>query len=109
MDPGDRVEQLRFLIRDRDTKFTHTFDAALQATDISIIKTPTQAPRANAKAERRIGSPRPECLDQMLTTGPRHLTHVLRKYCQHYNTHRPHRSLHQHPPTGRLAPPRRVA
>jgi hypothetical protein len=68
-----------------------------------IIKTPAQAPRANAIAERWIRSLRRECLDQMLITGPRHLAHVIREYCQHYNTHRPHRSLHQHPPTGRLA------
>jgi transposase InsO family protein len=103
MDLGDRVEQFRFLIRDRDTKFTHTFDAVLQAADISIIKTPAQAPRVIAIAERWIGSLRRECLDQMLITGPRHLAHVLREYCQHYNTHRPHRSLNQHPPAGRLA------
>jgi len=102
MDLGDRVEQFRFLVRDRDTKFTHTFDAVLQAAEISIIKTPAQAPRANANAERWIGSLRRECLDQMLITGPRHLAHVLREYCEH-NTHRPHRSLHQHPPTGQLA------
>jgi transposase InsO family protein len=102
MDLGDRAEQFRFLIRDRDTKFTDTFDAVLQAAEISIIKTPAQAPRANAIAERWIGSLRRECLDQMLITGPRHLAHVLREYCEHYNTHRPHRSLHQHPPAGRL-------
>ena len=95
---GDRAEQLRLLIRDRDSKFTATFDAVFAGADIRIIRTPVRAPRANAIAERFIGTLRRECLDHLLITGPRHLAVVLREYIEHYNTHRPHRSLDQQAP-----------
>ena len=98
MDLGDRADQFRFLIRDRDGKFTAAFDAVFAGADIRIIRTPVRAPRANAIAERWIGTLRRECLDHLLITGPRHLTLVLQEYVEHYNTHRPHRSLDQHPP-----------
>jgi Integrase core domain len=83
------------LIRDRDSKFTTAFDAVFAGADIRIIRTPVRAPRANAVAERFIGTLRRECLDHLLITGPRHLAAVLHEYVQHYNAHRPHRSLHQ--------------
>jgi putative transposase len=105
MDLDDRAEQFRFLIRDRDSKFTAVFDAVFAGADIRIIRTPVQAPRANAIAERWIGTLRRECLDHMLIPGPRHLAAVLREFVDHYNTHRPHRSLDQHPPAGRTPPP----
>ena len=104
MDLGDRADRFRFLIRDRDSKFTATFDAVFAGADIRIIRTPIQAPRANALAERFIGTLRRECLDHLLITGPRHLDVVLREYVQHYNTHRPHRSLHQRPPASGTPP-----
>jgi transposase InsO family protein len=66
--------------------------------DIRIIRTPVRVPRANSIAERFIGTLRRECLDQLLITGPRHLDIVVREYVQHFNTHRPHRSLDQRPP-----------
>ena len=106
IDLGDRAEQFRFLIRDRDAKFTAAFDAVFAGADIRIIRTPVQAPRANAIAERLIGTLRRECLDHMLITGRRHLVMVLREFIEHYNTHRSHRSLHQHPPAGPTPPPR---
>jgi putative transposase len=109
MDLGERVEQFRFLIRDRDAKFTTAVDAVFAGADIRIIRTPVRAPRANAIAERFIGTLRRECLDHVLITGPRHLTLVLQEYIEHYNTHRPHRSLHQQPPTGAAPPPSRAA
>jgi putative transposase len=105
MDLEDHAARFRFLIRDRDSKFTTAFDAVFAAADICIIRTPVRAPRANAIAERWIGTLRRECLDQLLITGPRHLAAVLREYAVHYNTHRPHRSLQQHPPAGRTPPP----
>src|SRR4051812_46363543 len=106
IDLGDRAEQFRFLIRDRDAKFTAAFDAVFTGADIDILRTPVQAPRANAVAERVIGTLRRECLDHFLNTGPRHLAAVLEQYVEHYNTHRPHRSLDQRPPAGRTPPPR---
>ena len=105
MDLGDRADRFRFLIRDRDSKFTAAFDAVFTGADIRIIRTPVRAPRANAIAERFIGTLRRECLDHILITGPRHLDAVLREFAQHYNAHRPHRSLHQRPPAGATPPP----
>ncbi|MGE5290347.1 MAG: integrase core domain-containing protein, partial [Micromonosporaceae bacterium] len=92
---------LKFLIRDRDTKFTAAFDAVFTAAGMRIIKTPVRAPRANAIAERWIASARRECLDRVLITGGRHLRLVLTEYTDHYNAHRPHRVLQQSPPAGR--------
>jgi putative transposase len=104
MDLGDRADRFSFLIRDRDSKFTAAFDAVFTGADIRIIRTPIRAPRANAIAERFIGTLRRECLDHLLITGQRHLAAVLREYTQHYNAHRPHRSLHQRPPDGGSRP-----
>jgi putative transposase len=105
MDLGDHAAQFRFLIRDRDSKFTAAFDAVFAGADIRIIRTPVRAPRANAIVERWIGTLRRECLDHLLITGPRHLAVVLDEFAEHYNTHRPHRSLRQQPPAGRTPPP----
>src|SRR6188472_2491162 len=105
MDLGDRADRFRFLIRDRDSKFTAAFDAVFTGADIRIIRPPIRAPRANAIAERFIGTLRRECLDQLLITGPRHLKQVLQEFLEHYNTHRPHRSLNQQPPAGHTPPP----
>jgi putative transposase len=91
------------LVRDRDSKFTVDFDAVFAGADIRVIRTPA-APRANAVAERFIGTLRRECLDHLLITGPRHLAAVLHEYVQHYNAHRPHRSLHQRSPAGDTPP-----
>ena len=101
----DRVGQLRFLIRDRDTKFTVAFDAVFAAEGIEVLRIPVQAPRANAYAERWVGTVRRELLDRMLIFGCWQLRAVLAEYVDHYNGHRPHRALGQAPPLGPVEPP----
>jgi len=101
----DRVHPVKFLIRDRDTKFTSSFDEVFRAEGIRIIRTPVRAPRANAFAERFVGTVRRECLDRMLILGRRHLERVVGEYVVHYNEHRPHRSLVQLAPLNVEPPP----
>lgn len=100
MNLEDQADSFKFLIRDRDAKFTAAFDAVFTAVGVRIIKAPIRAPRANAIAERWIASARRECLDRLLITGARHLRLVLGEYTDHYNQHRPHRALQQSPPAG---------
>jgi putative transposase len=98
MDLDDAGRRFRFLIRDRDAKFTATFDAVFTCSGIQIIRTPVRAPRANAIAERIVGTIRRELLDRILIFNQRHATAVLRQYELHYNSHRPHRALSQAAP-----------
>jgi transposase InsO family protein len=86
------------LIHDRDTKFSHAFDLIFRSEGVEIICTPIRAPKANAFAERWVGTVRRECLDWLLISSRRQLERVLRVYVDHYNSHRPHRAL------GRAAP-----
>jgi putative transposase len=88
----------RFLVRDRDSKFTRVFDEVFRSEGVRVIKAPVRAPKARAHAERWIGSARHECLDRLLIFGRGHLEGVLRVYVDHYNSHRPHRSLDQTAP-----------
>jgi putative transposase len=90
---GDQTTAWKFLIRDRDSKFTRVFDDVWRFTGIQVICTPVRAPNANAYAERWVGTVRRECLDQLLIVGGRQLARVLQTYVEHYNRHRPHRSL----------------
>ena len=95
---GQRAVAVSFLIRDRDTKFPGSFDEVFRSEGVRIIRTPIRAPRANAFAERFVGTVRRECLDRMLILGRRQLVAVLSEFVAHYNTHRPHRSLEQSSP-----------
>ena len=89
---------MRFLIHDRDSKFSAAFDEVFRSEGIKVIRTPIRAPQANAYAERFVRTVRAECLDWLLILGRRHLEHVLRTYVTHYNRERPHRALALVPP-----------
>lgn len=91
-------ERIRFLIHDRDSKLTASFNEVFRSEGITVIHTPVRAPQANAYAERFIRTVRTECLDWLLIVGRRHLERVLRTYIQHYNRERPHRGLALQPP-----------
>ena len=89
---GD-LENMSFLIRDRDSKFTRSFDDVFASEGIRVIKTPIRAPNANAFAERLIGTIRRELTDRILILGRRHLDFVLGGFAEHYNSHRPHQGI----------------
>ncbi|WP_250846414.1 integrase core domain-containing protein [Streptomyces violaceusniger] len=93
MDLEERAGCFRFLIRDRDSKFTAAFDAVFAGNGTAVIPTPPQSPRSNAFAERWMRTARAECTDRLLITGERHLRTVLDQYAEHYNAGRAHRSL----------------
>jgi putative transposase len=98
MTVAEQEQRPRFLIRDRDCKFTAGFDEIFRSEGIRVIRAPIAAPRAKAHAERWFGSVRRECLDRILIVSRTHLERVLREYVAYYNTHRPHRSLEQQSP-----------
>src|SRR5262245_18985747 len=95
---ASRPEPVRFLIRDRDQKFTDSFDEVFRSAGMEIVRTPFRAPQANGVAERFVRTVRSECLDWLLVLNAEHLAHVLRVFCDHYNGHRPHRALSLTPP-----------
>ena len=102
----ERFEDIKFLIRDRGSNFTASFDAVFQATGARILRTAVQAPRMNAICERLVGTLRRELLDRMLILGEAHLRAVLTEYQAHYNTARPHQGIAQHVPDGERDAPR---
>ena len=95
---SERDRPLEFLVRDNGGKFTGAFDTVLNTEGIRVIPTPVRAPKANAVAERFVGTIRRECLDWILITNRRHLQHVLSEFVVHYNRHSPHRALGLTPP-----------
>jgi putative transposase len=101
-------ERMRFLIHDRDSKFSAAFDEVFRSEGIKVIHTPIRAPQANAYAERFVRTVRAECLDWLLILTRRHLERVLRVYTTHYNRERPHRGLAfqlPHPASAASPPP----
>ena len=90
---GERFEGIRFLIRDRGSNFTASFDAVFQANGTRIMRTAVQAPRMNAICERLVGTLRRELLDRVLILGEAHLRSMLADYQVHYNTARPHQGI----------------
>jgi putative transposase len=101
---GEWPRGVRFLIRDRDSKFSGPFDEVWRCEGVKVIETPIRAPRANAFAERWVRTVRTECLDWMLVFGRRHLERILRTYTGHYNGRRPHRGLELKTPSPRADP-----
>jgi transposase InsO family protein len=98
MDLGDRVDEFRFLVRDRAGQFAATFDAVLADVDIKTVRIPPRCPQANCYAERFVLTVRTELTDRMLILNQRHLHAVLAEYVRHYNGRRPHRSRELRPP-----------
>jgi putative transposase len=97
---GERGRRLRFLIRDRDAKFSRSFNDVFRSEGGEVVVTPVRAPTANVYAERWVRTVRTECLDWLIVSRG-HLQQVLRIYVQHYNRHRPHRALMLQPPDPR--------
>jgi putative transposase len=95
---GSRMPALRFLLRDRDTKYTRSFDAVFEADNVEILLSPPGAPRANAICERVVGTLRREILDQILIFNEAYAVAVMTENIRHYNRHRPHQTRHQMPP-----------
>ncbi len=89
------MTKLKFLIRNRGGQFTDAFDAVFADAGLRVIKSPPQAPKANAHCERMIGTLRRDLLDRMLILNERHLRRTLTRYLEHYNTARPHRGIGQ--------------
>ena len=94
---------------DNDSKFTRAFDTVFNSEGIRVIRTPVRAPKANAVAERFVGTIRRECLDCLLIVNRRHLQHVLGEFVDYYNAHRPHRARGLAPPEPRRPPPTTAA
>jgi len=105
IDLADRVSTVKFLVCDRDTKFSCAFDAVFASEGVQVLLIPPQAPQANAVAERWVGTLRRELLDRMLIVNQRQLHHAIAEYVDHFNWHRPHRSLGQAAPLRPLPNP----
>jgi transposase InsO family protein len=95
---GDQGRRVWFLLRDRDAKFSPSFDDVFRSEAVQVLLAPVRAPKANAYAERWVQTVRAECLDWLLVLGRAHLERILRVDAEHDNAHRPHRALGLEPP-----------
>ena len=102
----ERFGDMRFLIRDRGSNFTRSFDAVFEAAGTRILRCAAQVPRMNAICERLVGTLRPELLDRVLILGEQHLRAVLTEYQAHYNMARPHQGIGQSVPDDERDAPR---
>jgi transposase InsO family protein len=107
-DIGDRQLPIRFLIHDRDAKFTSSFNSVFESEGIETILTPYRSPKANAFAERWVRSAREECLDHLLIISNGHLRRVLIEYVEYYNSARPHQGIGQRIPMPNLITDKRL-
>jgi len=105
---GEGLGDIRFLIRDRGSNFTASFDAVFQAAGTRILRTAVRTPRMNAICERLVGILRRELLDRVLILGGQHLHAVLTEYQAHYNTARPHQGIAQRVPDDERDGPRAI-
>jgi transposase InsO family protein len=105
MDLRDASATAKYLIRDRDSRYTAAFDAVFHSEGITVVKTGIKVPRMNAIMERWVRSCRAELLDRTLIVNQAHLLHALREYETFYNEHRPHRTLHAAAPLRPLPQP----
>ena len=97
----ERATPIRFLIRDRDQKFTDAFDEVFRTERIEVVRTSFRAPQANGVAERFVRTARSECFDRLLIRNQQHLERIFAAFIDHYNGHRPHRALSLMPPKPR--------
>ncbi|MFJ1609666.1 integrase core domain-containing protein [Streptomyces sp. NPDC088253] len=97
-DLGTRMESWRFILRDRNTRYTAPFDAVFASEDMDVLLNAPPAPRMNTQCERVIGTIRREALDRILVMNEAHARHVLAEFQEHYNGHRPHQARDQRPP-----------
>ena len=104
---AERLTAIRFVLHDRDAKFSGPFDEVFPTEQVRVIRTPIRAPRAYAFAERFIRTVRSQCLDHVLVYGRRHLDRVLRVYVSHHTEQRPHRGLDLATPRGGASSPAR--
>lgn len=98
---GDLPTPIRFLIHDRDTRFTSSFDVVFNSEGVESMLTPYRCPKANAFAERWVRTVREECLDRVLIISQAHLRRVLQEYIRYYNHRRPHQGIDQQIPIPR--------
>ncbi|QDU39645.1 Integrase core domain protein [Maioricimonas rarisocia] len=105
MEMQDREgDSTRFLIHDRDTKFTKQFDGIFESSGVKVMKLPIHSPNLNAHCERVIQSIKQEVLDHFIVFGEHHLNHLVQEYAKYYHQLRPHQGIDNRVPLGNSPP-----